>query len=1098
MRRPSVLLLLPVLVAGLARCQTTAELTGRIADATRAVVPGATVTALNTDRQTERTTNSNDQGYYTLPSLDPGNYQVTVRHAGFKPVTHSGIKLDVNQSLRLDFALEVGQLTEKIEVVAELPLIESTTGQLGTVVTGEKISELPLNARNFTQLLGMTPGVSPISVGQNRSGGQTTPRIGILIFPAINGQTNRSNSFTLDGVYNNGHFTGTYVVAPNIDALSQFKVQSHSDLAEFGGVTGGVINIASKSGTNELHGSLYEFLRNDKIDARGFFTARKPPLRQNQFGAAVGGPIVRNRTFFHFSYEGYRQVNASSQLALVPTVAERSGDFSAATRRLFDPYSTRPNPANPNVLLRDPFPNNRIPAARLSPSTRAFTEAIVPQPASTGYLNYNARNDDPQTFPSNGYSVRLDQYISPRDSFWARYTWSEQNSVSALALKGTKITTDIPAKNLGLGFTHTFGPNTVLTVLFGFSSTTFNDAPQFTSRNLIADGFFKGFLNDPRTLTPGVNVPGYFSLSMRNRKLGPQRGFQQRADLSHNFGRHSFKVGGEVVRQPWTNTQVTETLTFNTRQTADLASLGNTGNALASYLMGLMETTELSQADFTLEAQTINFYFQDSWKATPSLTLNFGLRWDIFRSPDFSRDFASTWDFYTGKFLVGIAKPPACSQAGKAPCLPDPNSDYINRYVVFTGSSKFITDQWAMLGPRFGFAWQALPRTVIRGSFGLFYDLVAGMSQRAQNGSINNANWPGSAGRSLVSNNTIVEATADAPFGNTNPFIPTPTPSGQAPYYDPRFKNAYSEQWNFEIQRELFANLAFSAAYVGSHSLRLSVGGDYNTAQVPGPGPIGPRQLWSHAPVTTWDRSVGQSSYHGLHVKAERRMAKGLSFLTSYTWSKSIDTSSSGFASENISLQNPYDPNSSKSVSGFDIPHLFSTAAVYSLPFGHGKPLLNRGFASRIFGNWQLNGIVTLRSGEVFTPQMNLDIANIGAVNNATRARPDLVGNPRLANPRPEAWFNKAAFAQPRQFTFGSAGRHILRSDSLQNLDLSLFREDRIGERFKLQFRAESFNTMNHPAFGIPQSVFTNPQFGQASGTASTARQIQMGLKLIF
>jgi len=1090
-----------LLVSAAAAClsaQTAAEITGRVTDSTNAVIPGAAITATNVDRQTDRTTTSNDLGYFTLPSLSTGNYRITVEHGGFKPVSRSGIRLDVNQSLRLDFTLEVGQLTEKIEVTGELALIEATTAQLGTVVTEEKISDLPLNARNFSQLLTLTPGASPISVAQNRAGGQTTPRIGVLVFPAINGQTNRSNSFTLDGVYNNGHFTGTYVVAPNIDGLSQFKVQSHSDQAEFGGATGGVINIASKTGTNQFHGTLFEFLRNDKLDARGFFTAGKPALRQNQFGAAVGGPVFRNKTFFFASYEGYRQVTASASLALVPTAEQRVGDFSALSRRLFDPYSTRTNPANANQLLRDPFPNNRIPAARISPSIKAFMDAIVPLPIDTGVPNQNSRNSDPQTFPSDSYSIRGDQYLSARDSFWARYTWSEQNTSSALSLPGTVITTAIPAKNFGAGYTHTFGPNTLLTALFGFSSTTFNDAPQFTKRNLISEGFFKGFLDDPRTLTPGVNIPGYFSLSMRNRILGPQRGIQWRGDVAHNFGRHSLKFGGELVRQPWTNTQITETLTFNTRQSADLNSLGNTGDALASFLMGLMERTELSQADFTLESQIANGYIQDSWKATSTLTLNFGLRWDIFRSPDFSRDFASTWDFYTGKFLVGIARPPSCAETGKAPCLPEPNSDYLNRFVEFTGSSKFIKDERALLGPRFGFAWQARPGTVIRGSYGIFYDLMAGMSQRAQNGSINNANWPGTRGRSVDINANTVQATADAPFGSANPFIPTAAPTGPAPYYDPRFKNAYSQQWNFEVQRQLVRDLALSAAYVGSHNLRLSVGGDYNTAQVPGPGPIGPRQLWSHAPVTTWDRSVAQSWYNALQIKLERRMASGFSFLTAYTWSKSIDTSSSGFASENISLQNPYDPNSSKSVSGFDVPQMFSTAVIYSLPFGHGKARFTSGPAARVLGNWQVNGIVTLRSGETFTPQMNADIANIGAVNNATRARPDVVGEWRLANPTPVAWFNPAAFASPRQFTYGNAGRNILRSDSLHNFDISLFREDRIRESIKLQIRAEAFNAFNHPSFGIPNAVVTNRQFGQVTGTASTARQIQLGMKLVF
>lgn len=1084
-----------ILSTHLMSAQTTAEITGRVADSSGAVIAGATITIRNVEKRTDRTVQSNDQGYYSLPSLDTGNYEVSVGFAGFRSVTRSGVKLDVNQSLRLDFTLQLGEVSDRIEVTGEVALLEANTAQLGTVVSEDKISELPLNARNFTQLLTLTPGASPVSIGQNRNGGQTTPRVGVLVFPAINGQTNRSNSFTLDGVYNNGHFTGTYVVAPNVDSLNQFKVQSHSDQAEFGGVTGGVINIATKSGGNQFHGSLYEFIRNDKLDARGFFTAGKPALRQNQFGVAVGGPIWRNKTFFHASYEGFRQKNASNQLAIVPTAAERQGDFGTSARRIFDPYTTRANPANANQLLRDPYPANRIPASQLSRSIAAFNDAIVPLPEATGVPGFNARNSDPQSTPQDSYNGRVDHYLSSRDFLWGRYTWSNQDGITALQLRGTTIGNVIPAKNLGVGYTHTFSANTLFSGLFGFSSTTFNDAPKFTDKDLIKDGFFKGFPVDPRALTPGVAVPGYFTLSMRNRKLGPQRGWQGRGDVSHNFGSHSLKFGAELVRQPWTNTQITEALTFNTRQSADLTSLGNTGNALASYMLGLNERTELSLADFTLESQTMAFYFQDSWKVTPKLTVNFGLRWDMFRAPDFSRDFASTWDFNTGKFLVGIPRPAACGQS-PPPCLPDPNSEYLKNYVVFTGSSKLLADGWVLPGPRLGIAYQLNSRTVVRSSFGIFYDLIAGTNQRAQNGSINNANWPGSIGRTVTLNANFVEATVDAPFGASNIAQPTPAPTNAAPYYDPRFKTTYSQQWNLEIQRQLMSNLALSVAYVGAHSLRLSVGGDYNTAIVP--GAIAPRQLWPYAPVTTWDRSVGQSSYNALQVKVERRLARGFSFLTAYTWSKAIDVAGSGFSSEGVSLQDPFDPNSSRSLSGFDVPHVFSTAAIWELPVGHGRRYLTQGPLSRVFGNWQLNAIVTLRSGEVYSPQMNLDIANIGAINNASRARPDLLRDPKLDAPRPEAWFDRTAFATPRQFTFGSAGRNILRSDSLHNFDFSVFREDSITEKIRLQFRAEAFNALNHPTFGIPDATFTSPRFGQVTSTASTARQIQLGLKLLF
>jgi hypothetical protein len=305
-------------------------------------------------------------------------------------------------------------------------------------------------------------------------------------------------------------------------------------------------------------------------------------------------------------------------------------------------------------------------------------------------------------------------------------------------------------------------------------------------------------------------------------------------------------------------------------------------------------------------------------------------------------------------------------------------------------------------------------------------------------------------------------------------------------------------QWNLEIQREVLRNLAVSVGYVGSHTLRLSVSGDYNTALTPGPGPVAPRALWTHAPVTSYDRSIGQSTYNAFQMKAERRFAAGFSFLLAYTWSKSIDTGSSGLFNENLSIQDSYNPNSSRSVSGFDIPHVLSLGAVYALPFGHGKPWLSQGIAARAFGNWQVNGVILARTGQPFTPVTNLDIANVGALTAASRVRPDLVGDPHLDNPTPATWFNRAAFRTPAQFTFGSAGRNLLRSDSVRDFAISLFREDRIGERMKLQFRAESFNIANHPNFAVPQATITSPVFSAVSNTVTNSRQVQLGLKLLF
>ena len=329
-----------------------------------------------------------------------------------------------------------------------------------------------------------------MSVAQN-SGGAQVQKVGAFVFPAVNGQSNRSNSFTLDGVYNNAAWMNTDAIAPNVDGLAQFKVQSHSDQAEFGGVTGGVVNIASKSGTNEFHGTVYEFLRNDALDARGFFTAGKPPLRQNQFGTAIGGPILKNKTFFFFTYEGYRQVSSSSRVYLVPTPAELNGDFGALNRKLYNPFSTRPDATRSSGYIRDPFPNNVIPTSLIDPATAQWANAIIPAPIDTGNPGDNGRNTTSETAPMDQYSIRVDHNFTPSDFAWARFSWGNQNQQNAGNLQGTLNQIETPARNFGSAYTHVFGANTVVTVLFGYTSLTQNTVPFLTSQDLLASGIFK-------------------------------------------------------------------------------------------------------------------------------------------------------------------------------------------------------------------------------------------------------------------------------------------------------------------------------------------------------------------------------------------------------------------------------------------------------------------------------------------------------------------------------------------------------------------------------------------------------------------------------
>lgn len=481
-------------------------------------------------------------------------------------------------------------------------------------------------------------------------------------------------------------------------------------------------------------------------------------------------------------------------------------------------------------------------------------------------------------------------------------------------------------------------------------------------------------------------------------------------------------------------------------------------------------------------------------KLLTRLTFNYGLRWDVLQTPWLIGNLMGTWDFNAGKYLVGSAAPPQCSPTQGAPCLVDPNSDYIRNYVRFTGSPKLRGNDYGMFGPRIGLAYRVLPRTVFRTSYAIFFDLIAGVNQQAQN-TVNN--WPAVGNIQQVNlNRTGVQFLMDDPFQGRNVRIPVATPGALSAFYvDPFFQNPYSQQWNAEVQQELPGGSVMSVAYVGSHNLRMPAGGAYNTALTPGPGPVAPRQLFPYAPVTNYDRSVGQSAYHALQMKTERRFAGGFSYLVTYTWSKSLDWGSSGQFNENLSIQNPYVPKESKSVSGFDIPHMFSAAVLYDLPFGRGRRWINTGLVSKALGNWQLNTMVQLRSGQPYTPVMNIDVANIGSAT----TRPNLVGDPKVANPVPTRWIDRAAFASPAAYSFGNAGRNILRTDPLSNFDVSLFREAKLHERVTSQFRVESFNLFNHPTFGIPGVNFTDQvRFGVVSGTVSRARQVQLALKLIF
>ncbi|HEY3458649.1 MAG TPA: carboxypeptidase regulatory-like domain-containing protein [Bryobacteraceae bacterium] len=1091
-----ICLSLLLLIAGgapLAAQGTNAQIGGTVTDSTGAAIASASITVTNAGTGVSRNSQTNEAGVYLVNALLPGSYQLTVAKEGFQKSVSQTIRLDVNQAATFDVKLALGRLAESVVVTASGELLNTTEAQLGTVITQEKITDLPLNGRNFTQLLTLTPGATPVSVAQNAGGGNVQ-KIGNFVFPAVGGQSNRSNTFTLDGVYNDSNWQSTYAIAPSIDAIAEFKVQSHSDQAEFGGVSGGVVNIATKSGTNTFHGSAYEFLRNDALDARGFFSPRKAPLRQNQFGATLGGPILKNKTFFFFSYEGYRQTDQASRLYIVPTPAQLGGDFRGS-KPIYDPFTTTLDPANPGRYRRDPFTGNQIPASLISPAIQAWSKAVIPAPVATGNPAFNGLNTTPQSAPANQYSIRVDHNFSASDFAWFRYTTGTQDQNLANTVQGALTTNHIPARNAGSGYTHVFSPTTVFTGLFGYTALEADTVPFLSSGNLFDSAPFKGFPSRPGLNAPGITLPSAFGgLGSRVDYLGPATGFQGRGDLSYVRGRHTMKFGFGYLNQLFYDDTYDGNFTFNSLQTANLNSPGSTGLDVASFVLGAPSAWEYRNRTYAYASQTLNAYAEDSWKATGRLTVNIGLRWDLLRMPSFTTNFPSTWDYNAGRFIVGSVAPPECGSGQFAPCLPDPNNPYLAQHVVFTDSTRIRQNDYKMFGPRLGLAYRLDNSTALRAGFGIFYDLQAGLMQQAQNAS---GGWPrADLIRGVNINNPLITSKVDDTFNGADPRVPAPTPAGvQAFFFDPNFQNPYSEQWNFELQRTFGRSFTASAAYVGSHNSRLPIGGFYNTAVTPGPGLVSSRALYPYAPASNYDRSIGRSNYNALQAKFEQRVSHGLSFLVAYTWSKSIDIASSGqFGVEGQSLQDPYHVDADRAVSAYDIPQYLAVSAVYTLPFGHGRQWLTTGFASRIFGNWQLNSIVQLRSGQPYSLSMNTDVANIGAAT----TRPDLVGDPTLAHPSSQEWFNTGAYASPAVYHFGTSGRNQLRTQGFRNVDLSLFRQDQITERLKSEFRVEAFNLTNTATFGTPNTNFTSPAFGVVSSTVSTARQIQLGLKLIF
>ncbi|HEX4021677.1 MAG TPA: carboxypeptidase regulatory-like domain-containing protein [Acidobacteriaceae bacterium] len=1120
---------------------STASLKGVVRDPKGAIVANATVVLRNVDTSVENTTVSNGSGAYTFLSITPGRYTLEATATGFKSTQVPTFTLTVGQAASIDFSLTLGTQTSVVTVQGAAPQLETSSANLGTVIGTQQVNDLPLNGRNFTQLLALTPGVAPVSTGQNNNHGivgsfNVLPAAANSSFsiPTVNGQTSRSDFFLMDGLIDYGSLLSTYAVPPIIDAIQEFKVVSHTDSAEFGSVLGGVVNVVTKSGTNEFHGSAWTFDRDQIFDARTYFLptdVAKTPYHQNQFGGAIGGPVWipklyngRNKTFFFGAYQGFRYSQTSNTPLKVPTAAQLAGNESDWPTQIYNPFTTRPDPAHPGQYIRDPYPGNII-TTGIDPTIVAYAKFVFPAAGPVfDSSGDNALDTTPTTQNQNEWNIRIDQKIGANDSAWFRYSLIRSTATASGGLPGLPTTTETPASNWGGSYVHVFNPSLVLQLQFGHTILGDNSTTLFaksTAGIFNQVGFATAFAGNFTAssggdLLPSPGISGYANggESIQNEPKSTDS-YQYSGSLTKTVGNHEVHMGGGYITAGFASPISYASLSYAAQNTGDTNPLDtvNSGDPIASFILNVPGGANRRNVNETLRpGGVLSAFVQDSWRATPKLTLNIGLRYDLTFIPPYGTNAtigqqggpeAGDVDFSNGTYIVQIL-PPSCSARGHAPCIPGDGS--LPAHVVVSPNGKIAHNTYTNLGPRFGFAYRATEKTVVRGAFGIVYDNWAAVTQMAQN---IEGTWPDIGQQ--IANNLNQPSTTSAvptyktqdPFGNsTSSLFPAPTPFNQVSwFYDPHIKNSYSEQWNFGVQQMVNPSTTMTANYVGSVTRRANVGGYYNTALTPGPGDPQARAMYPYIAPTFYDRSVGSANYNAFQFSLNKRYTNGLSYSVAYTWSKSINVGDDGwFGVEGSVAQDPYNPAAygSRSVAGTDLTNIFSVNTLYQIPVGTGKRFStgNR-VLNYILGNWQENNIFQAYSGLPFMPVTSSDIANTG--NGATYETLDIVGNPHLSKRTPAEWFNTAAYKVPAGYTYGTTGRNSLRSAPYWELDSSLFKQFPIGEGRQFEFRAEAFNLLNNPVFGTPNTNINNgTAFGTIDGTANTSREIQLGAKFIF
>ena len=949
---------------GALSCQAQTEngsVSGHVTDPTSALVSGAAVTLTDTDTHIGTTVTSNAEGFYTFPSVKPGNYTMSVSRSGFRSTTVTGLTVEVQGSLSRNIVLEVGAATQTVTVTSEEAdeMVAQTSSELGTEISPKQIHDLPLNGRNFTQLLTLTPGASPVMTSQGAQVGVNDQAVlsipgSAFTLPAMQGQITRENIYLLDGVVNTDFTNGVYVIPPIVDDLQEFKVQSHDDKAEFGGVLGGVVNVVTRSGTNQFHGSGWEFVRNNVFDARDTFadapsngvTPGPSPYRQNMYGATAGGPVLlphvyngRNRTFFQFGFEGWRYLKSGEQFFDLPTAAELGGDFSHSSlpSNIFNPSSTVVNALAPSGYSRTQFDYNGVPntinPGMLNQNIVSFLKTYdTGTPDANAPGGYNAEFSSPHTNNAEHYMFRIDEQLSGKNALFFRFDQLNVRDSTPNSTTQSYVST-VNAVNWAAGWTYVVTPNVLFDIRFGIASRPFNRDPALDTNGmgpLHSLGFTAAAgtilqLSTPY-LTPGIGN-GYGSKGA-NTITNPV--YDYTPTLTWVHGGHNIKLGLQYIQQGSQTTQPSYgQFDFANATTADPNNVGSTGNSLASALLGF-PATNASTNPLDTGNRVANYagYAEDAWTISRSVTFTYGLRVDHRRpfSP-MSGTFVSG-PARDGVWWIGMnALPGACAVVGQQPCIPsasgtlagidggvaavDPNTglpwyNAVNPPIQLSpyGTAWGADGGWDY-GPRLGVAWRFNSKMTIRGGAGYAYDATQGIDQDWK---ANVGNWPANTSvTNAIGMNTTAStvATNGGPqsyttaLSTTQKILPGSDPWSLGNWFtDPHIQDPRSLQYNLTIERELGKATALSVAYVGSRDNRIAITGQWNTALTPGTGNVA--QVRERTPFPWYNTSAfystssGWSNYNALQVKLEKKFSTGLQYLANYTWSKVLGTGGSG------------------------------------------------------------------------------------------------------------------------------------------------------------------------------------------------------------